>query len=80
VPYRASKEQFDVFLSHIPKLTEQGWRLQGHPFIDIINVETRDQLGRYFAGEIDLDKAIRRLQAKVDEACDKEPKKCLPWK
>lgn len=79
VPYPASKEQFDVFLGNIPKLTEQGWRLQGHPFIDIINVETRDQLGRYFAGEIGLDEAIQRLQAKVDEACDNEPNKCLPW-
>lgn len=77
VNFVASKDAFDVFVSHIPKLTEQSYALQAHPIQPVLNVEWRDQMGRVVAGEITLDEAIKRMQAKVDEACDKEPQKCV---
>ncbi len=75
-----AREAFNTFAANITKLTEQGWQLQGHPLISVINVEMRDQFGRMVAGEIDLNEAIKRMQTKMDDACKAEPQKCVPLK
>jgi alpha-1,4-digalacturonate transport system substrate-binding protein len=78
IKYPASQETFDMFVSHLPKLTDQSYLLQGHPIQPVLNTEWRDQMGRVLAGEITLDEAIKRIQAKVDEACDANKEKCAP--
>lgn len=77
IDFPASKDAFNMFLAQLPKQTDQSYALQGHPIQPVLNVEWRDQMGRVVAGEITLDEAIKRMQAKVDEACDKEPQKCV---
>ncbi|GAB4556012.1 MAG: ABC transporter substrate-binding protein [Anaerolineae bacterium] len=78
IEYPVSTEAFNVFLNNLPKITEQAFQIQGHPLVSVINVEMRDQFGRWLAGEITLDEAIIRMQTKVDEACAAEPQKCVP--
>jgi alpha-1,4-digalacturonate transport system substrate-binding protein len=76
--YPSNPEALNTFAAMIPQLTDQAYWLQGHPVQPVVNVEIRDQLGRVVAGEISLDEAIERIQARADEACDAEPQKCVP--
>lgn len=56
-----------VFLSAVGKTSDEAFALQNSPLIGAVNVESRDRLRQVIVGEISLDDAIKKIQAKMDE-------------
>ena len=64
----AVSDALAVFLSEVPKLSDEAYALQYHPFGFVLNTNIRDRLTQVIVGEISLDEAIERIQQAVDEA------------
>jgi alpha-1,4-digalacturonate transport system substrate-binding protein len=65
--YPARSADLGTFLSAVNKTTDEAFNLQNHPLIGAVNVESRDRLRQVIVGEISLDDAIKKIQAKMDE-------------
>lgn len=65
--YATRPADLKVFLGAVGKTTDEAFNLQNHPLIGAVNVETRDRLSQVIVGEISLDEAIKKIQAKMDE-------------
>jgi alpha-1,4-digalacturonate transport system substrate-binding protein len=57
-----------VFADQVTKIDPLGYRLQGHPQNTLLFNIPRDRLTQALVGEMDLDEAIERMQADIDEA------------
>ncbi len=64
-PTRAT--DLSTFLKAVTLTSDEAFRLQNHPLIQAVNVETRDRLSQVIVGEITLDDAIKKIQAKMDD-------------
>jgi alpha-1,4-digalacturonate transport system substrate-binding protein len=65
--YPARSADLKVFLGAVGKTTDEAFNLQNNPLIGAVNVESRDRLRQVIVGEISLDDAIKKIQAKMDE-------------
>ena len=57
-----------VFADQATKIVPLGYKLQGHPQNTLLFNIPRDRLTQALVGEMDLDEAIERMQADIDEA------------
>jgi alpha-1,4-digalacturonate transport system substrate-binding protein len=64
----AARNALNGFLAEVPKLSEDGYKLNAHPQNSVIFNETRDRLTQVIVGELTLDEAITRIQTAVDDA------------
>ncbi len=58
----------NVFLAEVPKLADEAYNLQYHPYGFVLNTNIRDRLTQVIVGELTLDEAIEQIQTAVDEA------------
>jgi alpha-1,4-digalacturonate transport system substrate-binding protein len=65
--YPVRPDDLKVFLAAIGKTTDEAFNLQNNPLIGAVNVESRDRLRQVITGEITLDDAILKIQAKMDD-------------
>jgi alpha-1,4-digalacturonate transport system substrate-binding protein len=65
--YAVRPADLKMFLSAVGKTSPDAFALQNHPLIGAVNVETRDRLSQVIVGEITLDEAIKKIQAKMDD-------------
>jgi len=65
--YKTRPADQQTFLSAVAKTSDEAFKLQNHPLIGAVNVESRDRLRQVITGELSLDDAIKKIQAKMDE-------------
>ena len=68
IKYPASDKVLNLFLKEVAKLSPESYNLQYHPLSTTFNVEMRDRLSQVVNKELTLDEAIKKIQAKMDEA------------
>lgn len=64
----AAKNALNTFLSQLPSIAEDAYRLNFHPQNSAIFNAIRDRLGQVLTGELTLDDAVVRMQTDVDDA------------
>ncbi|MBZ0290207.1 MAG: extracellular solute-binding protein [Anaerolineae bacterium] len=64
----AAKAALNVFVSEVPKLSDQAYELQFGGKAFAINNPIRDRLTQVIIGELTMDEAMERLQQDVDDA------------
>jgi alpha-1,4-digalacturonate transport system substrate-binding protein len=58
----------EAFTAEVPKLQDQAWALNVHPFAFAYYRNSANRIAQYLTGELTLDQAIQRLQQDIDDA------------
>jgi alpha-1,4-digalacturonate transport system substrate-binding protein len=56
------------FTAEVPKLQDQAWGLNVHPFAFAYYRNSANRIGQYLTEELTLDEALERLQQDIDDA------------
>jgi alpha-1,4-digalacturonate transport system substrate-binding protein len=65
---KLAKDALNVFLSEVPKLSAESYRLNNEPLNSVLFNSVRDRLTDVLSGDLTLDDAIARIQQTVDDA------------
>jgi len=60
-------DALETFSAEVAKLSPIAYDLQGYPYNRVVFDTIRDRLTQVFAGELDLNEAITRMQSDIDE-------------